>query len=209
VPLSFPSPNDSDRHFIDLWFTQGFTAGRHTLQFEELVSDGNNWVSNLTVHEYGPGYHFEPGYIGAFPLFSASGSVAAYRATHETCLMRDMLSTNFCPICQENNWLEFFGKVKLIDEVTSTRDAADVVTVRLATQEVGQLRPSERAVDGETLRVKWFRDGTEVPALADRFDWQLPLRDATGRWDVEVQLVTPEVRRDTRNLLKDRRSITL
>ncbi len=62
--------------------------------------------------------------------------------------------------------------------------------------------------DGQ-LAIKWLRNGAEVPALRDRANWSLPTRDATGRWEVEAQFVTPEVRLDASGVLKDKKQVEI
>ncbi len=196
-PIPFHSRGDQDRMFNDVEVDQGLPAGRHELKFTETAHDGDNWVSSLTVHEFGAAYHYDNDYIGAYPVMNANGSVAAYRPTHESCLMRDMKSHSFCKICQENLWLKFFAKVKLIDDLTVTRDGGNV-TAHLATQNLGA-----------QLQVKWFKAGVEVPALAGHAVWTLPAADAAGRWEARVEFQTPEVRPDPRGLLKDKRAVTI
>ncbi len=206
-PIDYADAGSDDRTFYDVNLDRGFTDGNHALKFEETVHDGNNWVSSMTIHEYASDYNFDPDHIGAYPLFTPSGQVDGYRSNHETCLMRNMQSPVFCKVCQENNWLEFFGKVKLIDGVGVGR-GTDAISVRLATQQLGQFRQS-RAAFAESLVIKWFKDGEEVPALANQAEWSLPTRDAQGSWEARVEFVTPEVRKDTRGLLKDRLTIRI
>jgi len=194
IPITPPGTND--RTFFDIDFGKGFSAGAHELRFVENVADGNNWVSNLTIHEFGADYNDDPDFIGAFPVFGRTGNVAGYRSNDERCLMRNMQSTRFCSVCQENNWLEFFGKIKLIDTLGSTRNG-DSVTATLG------------AVKLAGIKVTWKRNGVVVDSLTDQMTWTLPVADATGRWEVEARFVTREVRKDTRNLLRDVRGMTI
>jgi hypothetical protein len=205
-PLAFESTGSADRTFYNLEIP-ALTNGTHELRFAEPAgSDGNNWLSSITVHEYRSDYHFSDDYVGAFPLFGAVGSVAAYRSNDELCLMRNMQSPSFCSVCQQNNWHEFLGRISLIDNL-STTETDSGVQVTLATVRLGQLRGN--AVDGETLHVRWFKNGTEVPELADQFTWTRPARDAQGEWSVEVRLETLEVRRDPGNDLVDTAEVTV
>lgn len=195
--LPFRSPGYDDRAFHNLLFATGFTAGPHELKFTEQVNDGNNWLSSLTVHEFGAGYHFADTYIGAYPVFGQNGAVDGYRPNHEACLMRNMQSTHFCAVCQENNWIEFLDKVNLIDNVKSERSASGVTHVTLSTLKL----------DG--LQIKWFKAGVEVPSLANVTTWTLPTNDIAGRWQVDVRFVTTEIRKDTRNVTVDRKTFYL
>lgn len=205
APVPFHAPGNDDRGFHTIQYASGFAPGDHTLRFAERIADGDNWVSNLNVHEYGDGYHFDPAHVGAYPVFNRDSTVAGYRSNHETCLMRNMTSTSFCSVCQENNWLEFFGKVRLIDDLQASRGPQDV-SVTLTTLKLGQLRS---ASDPGAVEITWKRNGVEVPALANRLAWSLPTRDATGLWTVDVRFVSPEIRKDTRNVTRDTKTIDI
>lgn len=198
--VPFASPGHSDRVFQTQTWEKGFSAGPHELKFAQGVNDGNNVFSSLTLHEYGPGYHLELGYIGAFPLFTSALQERGYRPTHGTCLMRNMDSQVFCPVCQENNWLQLLRRVSVIDEVkvssTEGKGTAIVYT------------PPFEATSG-SLRVSWFHNGKEVPELGGQKSWELSLAESLGQWEVEVTLVTPEVRRDPDGLLKARKKFSL
>ncbi len=194
--LPFVARGDQDRFFSEIETETGFSAGRHELKFTENVHDANNWVSNLKVFEYGRGYHYDNNFIGAYPTFDSPERIAGYRPTHEACLMRNMGSVNFCNVCKENLWLKLLATVKLIDDVQVER-GVEGVSVRLATQAVPE------------LKITWLRNGQEVPALGNHTEWNLPTRDATGSWQVKVELQTPEVRQDTANKLKDQRTVTI
>lgn len=203
-PMPFSGPGTNDRSFHD-FSSSGFGAGRHEIKFTQLENDSNNWISSIAIHEYGTGYHFDPDYIGAYPVFAQSGRVDGYRPSHETCLMRRMLSTSFCSVCQENNWLEFFGKVKMIDSVTASQTGAGI-SMTLVTQKLGQFRSDDTADLGH-LDIRWTKNGQAIDSLNDLDTWNLPTRDAQGNWAVVVTYKTPEVRKDSRNLLTDRRTV--
>jgi hypothetical protein len=189
-PLGLRAPGHDDRSFYELRLAGGMTAGPHELRVEETGLDSNNWVSSLTVHEFGPGYHFDDDYVGAFPLFEADGSVAGYRSTHGACLMRDMTSPTFCQVCTENNWLQFLAKLRLIDGVEAVEEAG-VYRVELAAQRL------------PGLRVSWHKDGREVEALRDKLQWTLPSAEAGGAWRVDVRFETDEIRKDDDGLTRD------
>jgi hypothetical protein len=189
-PLPLSSPGHDDRSFYELRLDAGMAAGRHELRVEETGLDSNNWVSSLTVHEFGEGYHFDDDYVGAFPLFEEGGRVAGYRPTHAACLMRDMMSPTFCQVCTENNWLQFLAKLRLIDGVEAVEEAG-AYRVALATQKL------------PGLRVRWRKDGREVEALRDRLQWTLPSAEARGAWQVDVRFETREIRKDDGGLTRD------
>ncbi|MCB0416031.1 MAG: hypothetical protein H6617_03330 [Bdellovibrionaceae bacterium] len=205
--LPSPSPGHSDREFVEYFHDGGLSSGSHKITVEEKVHDGNNWLSDLTVYEYGEDYHFDAEHVGAYPLFSEWGSVAGYRPTHETCLMRNMKSVRFCPVCQENNWLQFFKNVSLIDGVDVSQVGGNY-EVHLRVPPLGQFR--EEAVNPEErLDVRWFRNGQLVGSFEGQLVGEIPAIQAQDSWEVEVQFHTPEVRKDPSGLLKARKRIQL
>ncbi len=204
--VPYADAGTQDRVFYDVDLDRGFGNGNHLLKFEETVHDGNNWVSSVDIFEYDAGYHYDNAYVGAYPLFDESGKVDAYHSNHEDCFMRNMKSLHFCKICQQNNWHQFFATVKLIDSVEQTRTTDGGVQVSVRTQQLGQFRAPQLG-GGDRLEIKWLRGGQEVPALQGRASWNLPARDATGDWEVQVQYVTPEVRQDPEGLLKDKQTL--
>jgi hypothetical protein len=191
------SPGTPDRTFFDLTWKNGFTAGDHELRFSEAVNDGNNYLSSLTIHEYDRDFDFDEKHVGIYPLFTKSGSLGGYRATNETCLMRNMASRHFCPVCQENNWLKFFSKVGIIDEVKVTRPTAGRVLAEVVTPPVSP------------LTIQWLKNGQPVPSLDDKKQWESPEGEAIGQWEVRVQFATPEVRKDPAGLLKATKKATI
>jgi hypothetical protein len=199
--LPFRSPFHSDRSFYEMFWKQGFSSGAHELRFEQGTKDGNNVLSNLTLHEYGAGYHFDPHYVGAYPMFAKNGNAVGYRPTHNTCVMRNMTSRHFCPVCQENNWLKFFSRIRVIDDLKTMRSNGKL-KVEVLTPPLGQL--SRRVRGTGRLVVRWYRDGKEVPNLNDQFKWEANESDSRGTWHVIVAFQTEEVRRDPGALLQAR-----
>lgn len=199
-PLPVTSPGHADRAFHTWFQNQGLSAGQHTLTFTEKNADGDNWVSNLTVHEYGSDFVFDEEAIGAYPMYGRWGGVDGYRSNWETCLMRHMESVRFCSVCVENIWILFLEQISLIDAV-ETASAGGTLTAKLKTPALGALRPVP-ATD-ETFTVRWFKNGTALAQFDDKFEISLPASDARDKYRVEVTLQTPEVRKDTGGVLKD------
>lgn len=199
--LPFKSPGTADRAFHSYNLATGFNSGAHALKFEEGVHDGDNWVSNISVHEFKSDYHFDPRYIGAYPLFAGTRA-QGFRPTHDTCLMRNMRSERFCPVCQENNWLKFFRSITMIDDIiVGLGDGDEVTQVTVKTQNLGQF--SKNSVGHVAIR--WFRNGNQITELDDKSTVTIP--DPLQRWEVEVQYQTPEVREDSAGALKTRKTI--
>ncbi|MCG8424591.1 MAG: M64 family metallopeptidase [Proteobacteria bacterium] len=205
-PLPFSSAGNADRNFYDLDITDGFGPGSHELVFTETVADGDNWLSSFQVLEFGPDYKFDPDYIGAYPVSNREGGVIGYRSNHATCLMRNMKSDVFCSVCQENNWPQFFERIRLIDDLQATEEDGQV-RIALSTLALGQFRQSP--VDVVTqLDIRWSHDGVQVPAFDGLASFFLPAADARGTWEARVDFITPEVR-ESQGLLSDSMSITV
>lgn len=204
--VPYKSPGHADRAFHEINYPAGFESGTHSVTFTEKIHDENNWLSDLTIFEYGNDYHFAPDYVGAYPLFQSAGVLDGYRPTHETCLMRNMKSDRFCPICKENNWLNFFSRVSLIDRVDVNK-TVDNVRVTLQVPQLGQFRNG--FVAGEKLEIRWSKNGTEVSSLNDQLTWTRPLSQASGNWEVVVKFSTPEVKKDLHNLLQAKRAVQI
>ncbi|HXE71142.1 MAG TPA: M64 family metallopeptidase, partial [Candidatus Nitrosotenuis sp.] len=164
--------------------------GRHRLEVRENIHDHDNVLALVNVNAYPPDYDFTPGKVAAFPTFSGWGGLAGYRPTHEDCLMRDMRSTRFCPVDQENMWHQFLNRISLIDGVrTGSEGDPPRPFVQL----------DAPALDG--LDIRWFRlddQGGEVerPDLRGLRRWN-PAPGEAGRYRVRVSFSTPEVRRYT------------
>ncbi|MCX6124022.1 MAG: M64 family metallo-endopeptidase, partial [Proteobacteria bacterium] len=193
--LPFASPNRLDRSFINIGLP-GLSKGAHKLEFSEHVDDHNNWLSNLTVHEYGPDFHSENGFIGAFPVFAENLEVAGYRPTNEGCLMREMENPFFCPVCQENNWLNFFDKVSLIDSAKATK-IGDSLNVKLTPVSLGQFRSGGTGPAGEHLEIRWYQGGVELSEYAGLTEWSRPLTSIGPNLEVRVQYLTSQIRKKT------------
>src|SRR5690606_36890248 len=113
------------------------------------------------------------------PVFNASGNAAGYRPTHDSCLMRDMMSDKFCAPDVENMWVRFLDRVSLIDGVMASG---------------GRVHLQAPALDG--LEIRWFRrlgtQETEVTELRGVREWTYGTEDR-GDYRVQVHFVTPEV----------------
>lgn len=190
--LPFKSPNRLDRSFINMELPP-LTAGKHSLVFSEHVDDHNNWLSNLTVHEYGAAFHDDMNFIGAYPVFDEDLSVAGYRPTNESCLMRDMEHPFFCPICQENNWIGFFSKIKLIDTATAKK-SGEMITATITTLGLGQFRHEGTGAAGEMLDIRWFANGVELSEFHGKQSWTKAASAITGELEVKATYVTKEIR---------------
>ena len=71
----------------------------------------------------------------------------------------------------------------------------------LSLLEFGQLRT--RPTEGERYKISWSKDGVLATKYDDRVSITLPIEEATGVWEVKVQLLTKEVRKDLDGVLQD------
>lgn len=183
----------------------GFSAGTHTIAFASGHPPGSGapirQLCSFTLHEYKGEDQFkmQPGYVGVYPTWS-DRYVKSYRPTNELCLMRNMSSTDFCPVCKEEMWLQFLQRMSLIDG-HSVASAGGTTTVTVTIVPVAQFRPEPIPGVTEQLDVMWARNGVTRPELAGQFSFSLPNSDAAGNWVATVVYTTSEVRRDPHGLL--------
>jgi len=165
-------------------------------------------LCNIQFHENGnkDEFHGDLDYIGAFPTFDVYRN-KTYRPTNGGCLMRNMTHPHLCNVCKEGMWHQFLTRISLIDSVAvDQRPSTDgTTTVVLNTIQLGQLRNAEHKVPGEKLKVKWSLHGIERREYRDMFQ----IAATPGKWTVQVQFITPEVRSDPHGLLQDTEMFTI
>ncbi|KAJ3415593.1 hypothetical protein HDV05_004644, partial [Chytridiales sp. JEL 0842] len=188
-----------DRSFYD-WrsLDSGLSAGSHELEFRAgfppaTPSSPIRQLCSVTLHEYQaePDYHFDNNFISAFPTFALNGR-KTYRPTHEGCLMRNMTTTSFCPICKEGMFLQLLQKVSVIDNVETSCTAVNSHKAKVNVIPVAQFRPEPERIEGEKFEVTWYKNGVVQEKLMDNLEVEVDKVD--GKWEVEVRFVTPEIR---------------
>ncbi len=191
--LAFESPNRLDRAFIEIALP-GLLAGSHSMTFTENVHDRNNWISSLKVYEYAEDFHDQKDYVGAYPNFDKSLRLDGFRPTNESCLMRDMTHEFFCPVCQENNWSNFFDNVDLIDSatavITGNKLNAEVKTLKLAPFPSGSPSTSTGR-----LEIIWTADGRELTQFRDQTAISFDFKDKPQTMTVNVRFTSSEIRK--------------
>jgi len=195
-PQKYEGVYSEDRTFFRLPDAKSLAAGKHRITIREKNPDGDNVLASVRVNAYPPDYDFSPNKVGGFPTFDASGRHVGYRPTHESCLMRDMRSTEFCAVDKENMWHEFLNRVDLIDEVkVSPVKGRDGQVERLVSVETPAL---------EGLSIRWYgqekaEDGTlrevPLPHLDGQTEWIAHDGEDAGKYRVEVSFANDEVRR--------------
>jgi len=206
VYLDWEATGTEDRIFYSYFGSSGFSAGTHTLRFEQnyppMDPSIKRQLCSLTLHEYmnEPDFHWDEFYSG-YKTWRLGNTLAGYRPTNEYCLMRNMSSPHFCSICKETMWLQFFSKVSAIDGIVVACDDAQV-SVKLNAIPLGQFRSHETLVPGESYNLRWILNGNHVVSLDNLFEWTFDRSAAVGTWSANLDFVTPQVRQDPTNLLK-------
>ena len=195
-PQKYEGVYTEDRSFFRLKDAQSLPAGAHRLTIQEKNADGDNVLAAVRINAYPADYDFSPDKVGGFPTFNHRGQHVGYRPTHQSCLMRDMRSTKFCEVDQENMWHQFLNRVDLIDSVDQTpiedKDGKQSNIVSVKTP----------ALEG--LDIRWFTDVTsetgevkevELEHLRGDKMWLAEAGEDAGNYRVEVRFATDEVRK--------------
>ena len=214
VPLEEQTLPTEDRSFVDFRLTEPFSKGNHVLEVKALRPKGNEYVSSMTIHEYANDPLAAPDTIGAFPVFGPSRDVRGYRPTDERCLMRNMLHPDFCPVCQENNWRELMGSLKLYDSVAATGSVAEQnTTLEIQPLGLGQFRklgmPRSPAPNSERVSIRWFRNGTPLEQLNDKTNVSLPDARSGDKVTARLVLESNEIRNDDKGFSKSEITLTI
>ncbi|KAG6841112.1 hypothetical protein C0991_001800 [Blastosporella zonata] len=135
------------------------------------------------------------------------------KPTNDDCLMRSVITPNFCKVCIEGLWLSLLRSVNLIDGIKerceqqpSDYDSNNQVTVvpaktlELELIPLAQFRESQ-AHTNETYIVKWWKDGKFLKQFTNQTRIALNDLESIGTYSISVTFVTTEVRVDKDNLL--------
>ena len=188
-PVTLEGRWTTDRSFFTFHLPQSPSAGQHRLTVHQNIHDGDKLVAFVELYAQPATLDFSKDVYGAYATFSSGGSPAGYRPTHTSCLMRDMLTPNFCSVDKENMWLRFLNRVSLVDSVAY--DAASK-TVTLQAPEL------------QGLAISWFQVSaagkeSELTALAGKRSW-VNTSGLTGDVKAKLSFRTTEVRRGTSRL---------
>jgi len=204
--LPWTSSGYDDREFYDWYGFEGLSAGPHSVMVRSKTDPTHPFIPRMIcavrLHEFGTESEFEMdnAHVSAYPTWDNQGRLT-YRPTNAGCLMRNMTHRNFCEVCQEGMWHQFFMRIGIIDNLTIAEEMDPTMTrkVTVHTLGLGQLRDPEDVVDGEHLEIRWFYENMEYSGLRDQFT----IDARVGNWRVDVKLITPEVRSDPEGLLED------
>lgn len=176
----------SDRSFFKTKKVK-ITPGMHEIKIIDNSRDGNNVLAFANSKAYPLNYNFKANAIGAFNVFDSSQKQRGYRPTHMQCLMRDMRSKVFCPVDQENIWLQFLAQMDLIDEV----------------QEISKSQFQVKTPDIQSLEIKWFQKKlfSKSEIIEFRNKTLVDLKNYShGQYFVEVTIKNQEIRKTSMEL---------
>lgn len=169
-----------DRSFFQVHINEPLRAGEHMLRVQAKNPKGNPVLGSLQIYAIPNDYDERLESVNAYATFYGPGQIAGYRPTHQTCLMRNMLSLSFCPVCIENMWGMFLRRVRLIDNVLVSQNLVVAESPALAGLNWSWWKQSE----GQWIELESLRGKKAVPI--DSFQ--------PGRYQARVQFRTPEVR---------------
>jgi len=212
VELPWNSTSLLDRSFYEYSRDYGFSSGAHTLVFTSSFPPSQNQIRQLcsvSLHEYmnETDYHTDNSYIGMYPTFRQGGFQAGYRPNNEYCLMRNMSSVHFCSVCQENNWIQFFQRITLLDGV-DIQTSGNIVTVTLDAIPLAQLREGGK-LPYENYVVTWKKGGVVRSDLNNKFSFSEDLSTARGSWEVTIKYESTEIRYDPNKLTTTTEKFTI
>ena len=201
--LTLDSRNTLDRQFYLWQFDKSLQSGDHTLSIKQLRSpsmkDPRNGltmdrsVCSVAIHEYKNNVFKTPNKIGAFPSFGYRGN-KSLRPMNEYCVMRNMTSTKFCPLCMEAIHLNFLEKINLIDVVETSCSSGKGNAV-LKALPYGQF--SSKDSTGARYKINWEKDNQVLSHLQGKTAISGLLN---GVYTAIVGFTTPYVRLESKYL---------
>lgn len=126
----------------------------------------------------------------------------SYRPTNEDCLMRKVTTPNFCKVCLEALWLALLKRLDLIDNIEERCNHNKTKTIDLRLIPLAHLRDNSDALDvKESLTVRWSKDGQVLEEYTNQTSI---IVGVIGRYGVDVEFTTEEVKVDVDGFLKAR-----
>ncbi|ESK95680.1 hypothetical protein Moror_12547 [Moniliophthora roreri MCA 2997] len=193
-----------DRWHYDFHHDVPLSAGEHEVVFTLLNKDreGIAQMCSIEILEFGDEDEFisTPGHYGVYPTYSEKNETS-YRPTNEDCLMRIVTTPNFCKVCLEGLWHALLQRLTLIDNV-SIRCQGEKTSLEADLVPLAQFREGG-VLEGETYTITWSKDG-HVLDFTNKTSAIIAPEDALGKYLLEVELTTPEVKVDREGHLKSR-----
>lgn len=119
--------------------------------------------------------------------------------------MRTVTTPNLCNVCLEGLWHSLLKRVDLIDDITdgcTHSEGTDewLRTLELRLLPLAQFREGD-LISGESYSILWKKDGKLLDKYTNQTRLSLPDSIAQGKYEVEVEFTTKEVRVDTDAML--------
>lgn len=131
----------------------------------------------------------------------------SYRPTNEDCLMRVVISPNFCKVCTEKLWLNLLERVDFIDDIkescvqqhhSSGSGWSKVIDLHLLP--LAHLRKTPVGPD-ESYTITWKKDGSLLPRFTNKTRIELDSESAIGEYTIKVKFATEEIRLKSKKLV--------
>lgn len=121
--------------------------------------------------------------------------------------MRKVTTPNFCKVCLEGLWLALLKRVDLIDSIAERCNHDKTKSIDLRLVPLAHLRDDSDTVDvKESLTIRWSRDGQALENLTNQTSITV---DGAGKYVVDVEFATEEVKVDVDGLLKAKGELTV
>eukprot|EP00835_Amoeboradix_gromovi_P004105 NODE_302_length_11399_cov_0.339115.p1 type:complete len:547 gc:universal NODE_302_length_11399_cov_0.339115:7001-5361(-) len=212
IEMPLESKGTLDRQFYFWKFTKPLAVGTHELRIEQLKKPllrdprtgeiMGRTVCSLDIHEYERNVFDEYESVGAFPTWDIRGR-KSYRPTNDLCIMRNMTSPRFCPVCMEGMHINFLQKIRLIDSlnVTCTGNTGNALLSAVPYGQFSKLKQKEDTF----YDIIWKKEGQVQDTLTDK---QRVENLTPGAYEVSLKFNTPHVRLNLK-YLTDRRTFTV
>ncbi|CAA7265508.1 unnamed protein product [Cyclocybe aegerita] len=190
----------ADRWFYDFLGDKKLEAGKHKLKFTLLngALEGKAQLCSTEVLEYGNEEEFvlEPGFYSLYPTYSNLNRTT-YRPTNDDCLMRSVITPNFCKVCIETLWIKLLQHVSFVDSIQETcelqADSAALKVLDLVLLPLADLR--QRAIAAkESYTIIWQKDGVVLEDFTNKTRIAVDEAGALGTYNIHVKFSTEEVR---------------
>ncbi|KAG6902534.1 hypothetical protein C0995_015352 [Termitomyces sp. Mi166 len=203
-----------DRWHYDIPKDISLNVGPHEVKFTLLNQEreGVAQLCSVEVLEYGTEDEFisVPGTYGVYPTFSEDNQTS-YRPTNDDCLMRSVITPDFCKVCIEGLWLSLLRRVNLIDDIeegceqgalksSKSSTSGWIKTLDLKLVPLAQFREPQSRTN-ESYTIKWWKDHKLLMEFTNQTRLALNDVDAIGTYSISVIFSTNEVRLDKDNLL--------
>ncbi|KAG4078964.1 hypothetical protein HA402_010916 [Bradysia odoriphaga] len=156
--LPWESRGSDDREFYSWLNDAGFSEGEHTFSVRSKTASTNpaipRMICSVRLYEFGneDEFHIDNSVVSAYPTWDVSRRIT-YRPTNAGCLMRNMTHNEFCSVCKEGMWYQFFQRISLIDDVSVSKipNPDKTKRVEVNTLKLAHLRAPGNEVEGRKL----------------------------------------------------------